>query len=207
MKQIARVGICVVVLASMLSSQTEQHGTSKDEPIQGKSPTELVDGMWRMATQGVLLTQDGWSKLDTLFASSAPFRGNNKILVVSNDWGPPYDYKVTDNHAEVAVGYIDMGTIDSELRYTPPVKTEFVKTAFLYHLSPVPAYSTMYSADGRVGKKPIGSRAWKIEGSPDVPWTTVNTAIRYVLEARTKTKDPAMKKNADETISKLLRLN
>jgi hypothetical protein len=208
MNRIVRVEVCVVVLAIAVFGQTGQQAAhSQDEPIQGKSPTEVVDEMWRWATQGLLFTQDGWSKLDALFMSPARFTENKKILIVSNDWGPAYDYKVRDDHAEIAVGYIDMGNIDSELRYTPPMKTEFVKTAFLYHLSAVPAYSTMYSADGKAEKKSIGSRAWKIQGSPDIPWTTVNTAIRYVLEMRTKTENPAKKKNADETISKLLSLH
>src|SRR5579871_3928 len=116
MEQIARLGMFIVILAGVLFSQSEQHLTSRDESILGKSPTELVDEMWRMATQGALLKQEGWSKLNELFGSPVPFMGNKKILVVSNDWGPPYDYKVTGDHAEVAVGYIDMGRIDSELR-------------------------------------------------------------------------------------------
>jgi hypothetical protein len=208
MKQIASRGICVVVLGIALFGQTEQHAPrSKEEPINGKSPTEVIDEMWRLATQGVLLTQDGWSKLDALFTKPIPFPADKKILVVSNDWGPAYDYKLGDPHADVAVGYVDMGKIDSGLRYIPPKKTEFVKTAFLYHLSAVTAYSTMYASDGKPEKTPVGSRAWKIEGSPDAPWTTVNTAVRYVLEMRMKTTDPTKKKNADETISKLLRLN
>lgn len=207
MEQIARFGMCIIILAGLLFSQTEPGLTSKDESIQGRSPIELVDEMWRMATQGVLLKQEGWSKLGELFGKAVPFTGNKKILVVSNDWGPPYNYKVTGNHAEVAVGYTDLGRIDSELRYTPPVRTEFVKTAFLYHLSASPAYSTMYSSGGKAEKKPTGSLAWKIDGSPDIPWTTVNTAIRYVLEERIKTNDPGIKKNADDTISTLLTLN
>jgi hypothetical protein len=105
----------------------------------------------------------------------------------------------------VETGYIDMGKIDSSLRYTPP-KTEFVETGFLYHLVAVPAYSN--GSDGKlVDKKPIGSRLWQIQGSPRPPWTTVNTAIRYVLEMRNKTTDPAIKKNADQTLAELMKLH
>jgi hypothetical protein len=106
------------------------------------------------------------------------------------------------------MGYGDRGKIDSALRYTPPPKTEFIKIGTLYHLVPVPAYVMMYGPDGMtlVEKKPVGYRVWQIDGSPDLPWTTVNTAIRYVLEMRGKTKDPAIQKNADETLAKLLRL-
>jgi hypothetical protein len=48
---------------------------------------------------------------------------------------------------------------------------------------------------------------WKVKGSPGDPWTTVNTAIRYALEMREKATHPAIKKNADQTIAKLLRLH
>ena len=45
---------------------------------------------------------------------------------------------------------------------------------------------------------------WQIDGSLEKSWTTVNTAIRYVLEGRSKTTDPATKKNADKTLEALL---
>ena len=48
----------------------------------------------------------------------------------------------------------------------------------------------------------------RIEGSPLwPPWTTVNTAIRYVLEQKAKATDAAVKKNADETIEAMLALH
>ena len=50
-----------------------------------------------------------------------------------------------------------------------------------------------------------GPAAWQIEKTPALAWTTVNTAIRYVLEMRIKTNDPSIKKNADETLEKLLK--
>jgi hypothetical protein len=35
----------------------------------------------------------------------------------------------------------------------------------------------------------------------------VNTAIRYVLEKREKATDPVIRKNADETLARLLKLH
>jgi hypothetical protein len=109
----------------------------------------------------------------------------------------------------VDLGYFDMGKIDSELRYTPSQKTEFMKMAFRYHMVAVPAYLGIYGPDGKtlVEKRPVGYRVWKIEGSPGTPWTTVNTAIRYVLEVREKTTDPAVKKNGDQTLATLMLLH
>ncbi len=107
------------------------------------------------------------------------------------------------------VGYFDMGKIDGALRYTPSPKAQFMKTSFLYHMVAVPECLKIYAPDGKtvVEKRPVGYRVWQIQGSPGPPLTTANTAIRYVLEMRDKTTDPAIKKNADQTLAKLSRLH
>lgn len=208
MKLVAQIGLAVMLSIVTTFAQEMRSATDTgQEPIQGKSRTEVVDELWRMAAKGDLLTPDGWSKASGFFTAPMPFSGDKVIRVMSNDWGPAYEYKSKDNSTDVELGYIDMGKIDSKLNYTAPQKTEFVKTGFLYHLVAVPAYSTMSSASGQVSKKPVGARFWQIQGSPGLPWTTVNTAIRYVLEMREKTSDPTIKKNADETLAKLLRLH
>jgi hypothetical protein len=208
MRRIASFLISAFILASVAFCQNATKGDDKVEtPIQGKSKTEVVDEVWRIATQGGLLTADGWSKACGLYTNPVPFPGNKEILVVSNQWGPAYDFK--GDGTQIEVGYAERGKIDSELRYTPPRKTEFIGTAFQYHLIAVPSYLMTYGPDGKtlIKKTPAGYRGWQIQGSPGTPWTTVNTAIRYVLEMRMKTEDAALKKNADETISKLLKLN
>jgi len=57
---------------------------------------------------------------------------------------------------------------------------------------------------------------WLIEGGPGLrclnvdetcAWTTLNTAIRYVLEKRKAMSDPIARKNADQTLSKLLKMD
>jgi hypothetical protein len=50
-----------------------------------------------------------------------------------------------------------------------------------------------------------GIRFWL--ANPGSPWTTVNTAIRYVPEMRTKTADPGIEKNADQTLAELMKLH
>jgi hypothetical protein len=210
MKRVASVGITLMLFVVALSAQdTASIAEAGNEPIKGKSRTEVVDELWRMATRGELLTPEGWHQACGFFTNPTPFSGNKVILVMSNDWGPSYGDRSKSDSTDVELGYFDMGKIDAELRYTPPPKTEFVKTGFLYHLAAVPAYSMMYGPDGKtlVEKKPVGYRFWQIQGSPGLPWTTVNTAIRYVLEMRGKTTDPTIKKNADETLAKLLRLH
>ena len=47
----------------------------------------------------------------------------------------------------------------------------------------------------------------QIDDSRGIPWTTVSTAVRYVLEMRDNTADPTIKKNADETLAQILKLH
>ncbi|MBZ5719772.1 MAG: hypothetical protein LAO03_05270 [Acidobacteriia bacterium] len=209
MKRIASVGIALALVAALSAQDKPSAAEAASEPIQGKSRTEVVDEVWRMATQGELLTPEGWRQACGFYTNPTPFSGNKMILVMSNDWGPSYEDTLKGDSTDVEMGYVDMGKIDFALHYTPPPKTEFVKTGFLYHLVTVPAYLMMYGPDGKtlVEKKPVGYRVWQIQGSPGLPWTTVNTAIRYVLEMRNKTTDPAIKNNADQTIAKLLKMH
>jgi hypothetical protein len=67
-----------------------------------------------------------------------------------------------------------------------------------------------YGPDGKtkVGDRVIpGTHVWMIYGSLDQPWTTVNTAIRYVLEKRDKTKDSELINNANRTLDILKTLH
>jgi hypothetical protein len=65
----------------------------------------------------------------------------------------------------------------------------------------------MYGSDGKtlVEKRPTGAGVWLIKGTQAPPLTTVNTAVRYVLEMREKTTDQATKENASQTLAQLLK--
>jgi hypothetical protein len=111
----------------------------------------------------------------------------------------------SNQRAEVFLGYLDLGKIDSVLRYSDAPEPHYMKMAINYRLVSVPGYSFMYGPDGKtlLYKKPTGKCGWQIEGEPGPQWATVNTALRYVLEARDKAHDEAIRKNADQTLSKL----
>jgi hypothetical protein len=176
----------------------------------GISPKEATEQLWTMATRGELLTPEGWDKASRSFfmhPASAP--ENKVVFVVSNYWGPPSE-QIKGDKADVTVGFGDAGKIDSALRYLPPQPTRAIKTGMLYHFVLAPTHWTMFKSDGKAitGKEEkSGPVTWQIDDPPGPPWTTVNTAIRYVLEIRNKTTDPVIKKNADETLLKLLRLH
>lgn len=198
-----------IALACALAVSGQTHDMSPPT----RSPREVVELLWAMATRGDLLTSDGWSRASAFFTVPQPHPTNKPILVVSNYYGINLDNRNGDR-AEIQVEYVDCGQIDSELRYSPPRKTQASKTSFGYRLVSVPTYVMVYGSDGKtlVEKRPTGSAVWQIEGSqadgpPPARWTTVNTAIRYVLEVQNKTTDSVVKKNADETLAKLMALH
>ena len=176
--------------------------------IAGPSPGDLVNELWMGATKGDLLSAEGRKATARFYVPADTPPQNSSFLVMSNDWavGPII---VKGETAQLVVGYVAAGKIDSMLRYRPPPRIPYMKTGIVYHLTLVPGYSVMYGADGKTiaSKKPSGTRYWLIEDPRGTPWTTVNTAVRYVLETRAKTTDPVIRKNADETLAKLLQLH
>lgn len=175
----------------------------------GRSPTEVVDELWKIATQGDLLTTEGWQRARGFYKHPSPPPGNRTVNVVSNVWGLESQTSSGGETAQVIMGFADAGQIDATLKYTPPKDTGAVKTGRLYHLVFTPTHFQTYKSDGgelKVDKDVAGPKAWQIDDPPGAPFTTVNSAIRYVLDMRRKTTDENIRKNADKTIEMLLKL-
>jgi hypothetical protein len=207
------IGLSISAAARCISDT----GKPVDDSI--KSPQQVVEELWKTATQGTLLTPEGWDKTTRGFADHPvpspgstvvpnPLSSPRPVLVTSNDWGV-LDCTISGNSAKVTVEYYDAGRIDPLLRYSPGKDSgPMGKTAMLFTLVFAPVRYPSYTSGGnvlRVDKIMTGPAAWQIEKTPAFRWTTVNTAIRYVLEMRAKTNNPAIKKNADETLEKLLK--
>jgi len=204
MRRLCPLALLVVFGSLLASAQAPAPMAS------GKSPEELIEDLWKKATEGEFLTAEGRNRYSGYFVrTSAPYEGK-VVRVVSNRWGL-LPTRTSNTTAQVAVEYTDEGTIDSELRYTPAPPSPFFKAAWMFHLALAPTYAVMYKSDGKVitGKeeKETGLVAWQISDPQGPPFTTTNTAIRYVLEMRKKSSNPAVRRNADETLSKLLRLD
>jgi len=144
-----------------------------------------------------------------LFVQHDPFPTNGAVRIVSNGWGVDHS-AVSNDTAEVDMEYADAGTIDASLSYSPPPRSEAYKTALVFHLVLAPTHWTMFRTDGKAitsKEERTGPTEWQIEEPAGLPWTTVNTAIRYVLEMRDKSTDPVIERNADDTLAKLLKLH
>jgi hypothetical protein len=173
------------------------------------SPKEVVQEYWGMAMRGELLTTEGWNRACGYFTKPTPAPTDKVIAIVSNYYGVNYS-SVETASATVDMEFADLGQIDSTLHYSPPAPTRAYKTSLRYRLVLVPRRMVWYGPDGKTilrEEEIPESKVWQIEGSPGRPWTTVNTAIRYVLEMRDITTNPLIRKNADLTLAKLKKLH
>ena len=196
--------LLIALIAFSLIRATAQSPTGS-----GLSPKDVVERLWKDATEGKLLTPEGWNEASPLFVKHEAFPANSSVQIVSNDWGVDH-FSVSGDTAEVDMGYAEAGIVDATLKYSPPPRTRSQKTAMVFHLVFAPTHWTMFKSDGKeiTGKEErTGPMEWQIQEPVCLPWTTVNTAIRYVLEKRENATDPAIRKNADETLGRLLKLH
>ena len=172
------------------------------------SPSETVETLWSIATAGELLTTTGWASASGLFANPLP-PPQNVIRVVSNLWGPAgRPREVAANRAEVVVGCWNLGTIDSALRFTPAPHSDAVKEGELYRLILAPTRFQASKNSKRIQSEGAGyPTTWQISSPLGPPFTTVNTAIRYLLDRRAKTSDPALRQNIDKSLAALMLLH
>src|SRR5262249_17860227 len=83
---------------------------------------EFVEQVWNRARRGELLTPEGWRRTAALYSEPAPFPRNSVVLIYSDDYGVN-DSSVDGTSAVVDMECVDLGQIDSALRYTPPAPT------------------------------------------------------------------------------------
>jgi hypothetical protein len=162
-----------------------------------KSPKEVVEEFWRLETQGVRLTEEGWRTTDHFFAHPIPAPSKRTIAVISQKYKYSIDeLHVKGNQAEIEIAYVDLGEIDDTLRYRPP-GASYTKPVLRFHVVLTDGAGT----GGREGS------SWKIEKPGPIMWVTLDTAIRYLTLTRGKSTDTAIRKNADRTLAELASLN
>jgi hypothetical protein len=103
----------VVALGAVLGAQQTTPTGSES------SPRDIVERVWKLATQGELLSSEGWDKVAReYFLHPVPLpgskvvlllpHGDGEILVVSNDWAV-LTPTIKGDKATVAVEYYDAG--------------------------------------------------------------------------------------------------
>jgi hypothetical protein len=193
----------------LLLSRPLQSGQSS--AIRHGSPKEVVEDFWGIETNGGRLTPEGWHKTTNFFIRARPADLSVIHVIPRADNGRIDETARTQNHAEVYVGTLELGELDSALRYkSAPERAAngavIGATMIKYDLVLADRYWEL-KRDGSTGAELTGPAEWRIASiaGGNGPWITVDTAIRYVEEKRDKTSDPAIKKNADATLAALRR--
>ena len=173
---------------------------------EAKSAKEVVEEFWKLEIQGTRLTNEGWRKADIFFLHpSAPPQKKTISIVSGKDPCSAGERWVKGNRAEIANGCFGLGRIDDQLRYTAS-DSAYDKIAVVYHLV-LTDKSWELEPDGITEKQVSGPATWRIENPEPILWLSVDTAVRYVTKMRDKTTDPIIKRNANETLSKLMKLH
>jgi hypothetical protein len=122
-----------------------------------------------MATQGELLTRDGWQRAPGLYASPSPGPGLSVFYVVSNYWGAAEERR--ENRAEVELWFGGVaGQKDSSLRFSPSKVRDSDHAVEVDRLALVPSHLLMYGPDGNtVIEDKLGPVEWRIQGPPGRP--------------------------------------
>jgi hypothetical protein len=129
------------------------------------------------------LTAEGWHEIAAFFVAPVSRRLTKVIVIKDFVVSQP---AIKGNRAEFYVEYITLGELDpatGRFSNSPVMK---VRSGFDLTHSP--------------------STGWQIVGTPPEPHMTVDAANRYVKDMRDRTTDPSIKKNAEQSLTKLGRL-
>ena len=174
------------------------------QPTAPPPPEKVVEQLWSMATTGELLTPGGWKKASRFFAQPSPLPDHYTVHVFSNSYGVAPAH-IEGSAAKLIVWCADVGKIDAELRFTPAPPATSYKSWCGYRLVLDSVASKNNAIDGSSTTRAKGPPEWKIDAPQGEPFTTVNTAIRYVLERRDYSTDSVIRKNADKTLTSLMK--
>lgn len=167
-----------------------------------ESSKEVVAQFCKMETEGGRLTPEGWQQARSFFVRSTTFSSETPIVVIGNTYAVWDPIVLPNGITEVAVEIHLVVQIDSKLRFTLDAH-RYYKNSRHFKL----VFSDRHwelGAKGNASKEIAEpSPRWLIDEPDDTLMLSVTTALRYVGQRRDATSDSAIKKNADETLSKM----
>jgi hypothetical protein len=168
---------------------------SLSQVLEHKAPTELVIERYeKYATDGSLLSPDGWARASKLFEQSDTYPIDGVILLIS---APAIIGETERNgdRAKVETKWGDyFGKIDSHLQYEPsPVRGAILPGADSFSLVLVHRHPGVVRDSGD----------WLIERPLTTRTADIPHALEYVERMRDQSSDPTIRRNADKTITAL----
>jgi hypothetical protein len=182
-------------------------------PARGETPQRQLKPTERVVTQylklvakGALLTPEGWNEAGLLFTAWSGFPSDGPIRLMTTG-GTLGEMWMKEDRADVETKWTnDMGTIDSLLRYEPPVYPHVTMTTYAFTLVLTNKVREPGAMPGTTTEA-TGPREWKMEGPLKDRFATVESAIAYVTRMRDRATDPRIKNNAEQTIKTLQHLS
>jgi hypothetical protein len=184
----------VVLLAVLCISLNAQVSNAQ------KSPKEVVEALWKLDTEGLRLTDDGWRKASPQIFVQAVAPPQPRIIYVIDGYEVDREM-IHGDTASVEVSVLDYWSIDSRLNLHLASTT--MKSWLAYKLVFTDTHSEI-GPDG-MSKEVKGPQEWRIPGTGSTIWLSSQTAINYVKQLRDKTTNPQIKVNAQKTIATLER--
>jgi hypothetical protein len=166
--------------------------SAQSREVAGRSPKEVVREFVIMELGGSRLTPEG--RLRTVPLLMRPITAPPSTVDIVSDNIDVQEAPGAENrvNSDVYFRYF-YGWLDASLRFTP---APHVASGNGLLKEGINAAYALVPADG----------AWRIENPPSFTMISLATATRYVTEARNNTADPAIKKNALDTLAKLKKL-
>jgi len=167
-----------------------------------QSPKAALLEFCTAETEGKGLTHDGWKQLTAFFVRPLPWRKDKihiaKDFVVS-------DAAIEGSKADLYVEYIDLGELDSSLRYTNDVPGGSIEVRVGYKLVLGNKYWKFEDGEADT-KEATGRTKWRIDDLHPDQWITVDTAIRFLTDTLDTATDEVIRRNAMRSLAALKRL-
>lgn len=204
-------------LILLIFTLTQPGGLAQCRYPEVPCPRNRVQQLMRWERAGALLDQRGRLNASGFFLRSNDMSPKHPVvIVISHDYSLD-DLSIQGDRAQVYFGFDEIGRIDSSLHWIPP-DPRVMKYATIFDLV-LSSKRWEKRPDGATVVRNLNPGQWLIEGSgsltreslfgdegPSIQWLWVEAAIRYVKGIRDETKDPVIKREAQATLEKLLKL-
>jgi hypothetical protein len=192
----SRVLQILILLLLAISSLAQSSAARPD------SAKAVVEKFWKMETQGGRLTPEGWRAADSFFRRPIEPPTEKVICVVDNDFsvGDPII------KGDTAVVVVNVGGLIWKInpKMHISVLSDQVK-GFVGNKLVLTSKHWEVGPDHRTLREVTGPPEWRLEKETNYVYLAVDTAIRYLTQARDSTADPVIKKNAEQSLATLKR--
>lgn len=183
-----------LLIASMGLLVTITRGQTQAD--RASSASETLTRFCTMDAAGTGLSADGWKRLGEMF--SRPSNSRPTHAIISSKGFNVSNARIEGNEAHFYVEYMEVARID-DLGHIVALPGPH-HTRVLYTLVLTTGKTNVAVKEGE------GQLEWKIDVPQIEPRITIETAKRYIQELRNTTKDPVVRKNADQTLASLGKL-